>query len=55
MLMEQVLPLDQPMRYVQEQRGKSASSTQTVSGRKVEDTAAPGKSRGISAAAYLGV
>ncbi|NYY76481.1 hypothetical protein DMI62_02640 [Escherichia coli] len=51
MLMEKFKPLDQLMRYVQEQRGKSGI-IYCNSRAKVEDTAARLQSRGISAAAY---
>ena len=51
MLMEKFKPLDQLMRYVQEQRGKSGI-IYCNSRSKVEDTAARLQSRGISAAAY---
>ncbi len=49
--MEKFKPLDQLMRYVQEQRGKSGI-IYCNSRAKVEDTAARTQSRGISAAAY---
>ncbi len=51
MLMEKFKPLDQLMRYVQEQRGKSGI-IYCNSRAKVEDTAARLQSKGISAAAY---
>ena len=51
MLMEKFKPLDQLMRYVQEQRGKSGI-IYCNSRAKVEDTAARLQSRGISAGAY---
>ncbi|MTD39150.1 ATP-dependent DNA helicase RecQ [Erwinia sp. CPCC 100877] len=51
MLMEKFKPLEQLMRYVQEQRGKSGI-IYCNSRSKVEDTAARLQSRGISAAAY---
>ncbi len=51
MLMEKFKPLDQLMRYVLEQRGKSGI-IYCNSRAKVEDTAARLQSRGISAAAY---
>jgi ATP-dependent DNA helicase RecQ len=51
MLMEKFKPLDQLMRYVQDQRGKSGI-IYCNSRSKVEDTAARLQSRGISAAAY---
>ena len=49
--MEKFKPLDQLMRYVQDQRGKSGI-IYCNSRSKVEDTAARLQSRGISAAAY---
>ncbi|MGV7091477.1 ATP-dependent DNA helicase RecQ [Siccibacter turicensis] len=51
MLMEKFKPLDQLMRYVQEQRGKSGI-IYCNSRAKVEDTAARLQSKGISAGAY---
>jgi len=51
MLMEKFKPLDQLMRYVQDQRGKSGI-IYCNSRSKVEDTAARLQSRGISAGAY---
>ncbi|EMH4165259.1 ATP-dependent DNA helicase RecQ [Pluralibacter gergoviae] len=51
MLMEKFKPLDQLMRYVQDQRGKSGI-IYCNSRAKVEDTAARLQSRGISAGAY---
>lgn len=51
MLMEKFKPLDQLMRYVSEQRGKSGI-IYCNSRAKVEDTAARLQSKGISAAAY---
>ena len=51
MLMEKFKPLDQLMRYVQEQRGKSGI-IYCNSRAKVEDTAARLQSKGTSAAAY---
>ena len=51
MLMEKFKPLDQLLRYVQEQRGKSGI-VYCNSRAKVEDTAARLQSRGFSAAAY---
>lgn len=51
MLMEKFKPLDQLLRYVQEQRGKSGI-IYCNSRAKVEDTAARLQSRGFSAAAY---
>ncbi len=51
MLMEKFKPLDQLLRYVQEQRGKSGI-IYCNSRAKVEDTAARLQSRGISAQAY---
>lgn len=51
MLMEKFKPLDQLMRYVTEQRGKSGI-IYCNSRAKVEDTAARLQSRGISAGAY---
>ncbi|WP_110027962.1 ATP-dependent DNA helicase RecQ [Mangrovibacter plantisponsor] len=51
MLMEKFKPLDQLLRYVQEQRGKSGI-IYCNSRAKVEDTAARLQSRGISARAY---
>lgn len=51
MLMEKFKPLDQLIRYVQDQRGKSGI-IYCNSRAKVEDTAARLQSRGISAAAY---
>ncbi|SQD08020.1 ATP-dependent DNA helicase RecQ [Escherichia coli] len=51
MLMEKFKPLDQLMRYVQEQRGKSGI-IYCNSRAKVEDTAARLQSKGISAVAY---
>ncbi len=52
MLMEQFKPLDQLMRYVQEQRAANRVSSTAAVGRKWKDTAARLQSRGISAAAY---
>jgi len=51
MLMEKFKPLDQLMRYVQDQRGKSGI-IYCGSRAKVEDTAARLQSKGISAGAY---
>lgn len=51
MLMEKFKPLDQLMRYVQDQRGKSGI-IYCNSRAKVEDTAARLQSKGISAGAY---
>ena len=51
MLMEKFKPLDQLMRYVQEQRGK-LGIIYCNSRAKVEDTAARLQSKGISAGAY---
>jgi ATP-dependent DNA helicase RecQ len=51
MLMEKFKPLEQLMRYVQDQRGKSGI-IYCNSRSKVEDTAARLQSRGISAGAY---
>lgn len=51
MLMEKFKPMEQLMRYVQEQRGKSGI-IYCNSRAKVEDTAARLQSRGISAGAY---
>lgn len=51
MLMEKFKPLDQLMRYVQEQRGKSGI-IYCNSRAKVEDTAARLQAKGISAGAY---
>ena len=51
MLMEKFKPLDQLLRYVQEQRGKSGI-IYCNSRAKVEDTAARLQNRGFSAAAY---
>jgi len=51
MLMEKFKPLDQLMRYVQEQKGKSGI-IYCGSRAKVEDTAARLQSKGISAGAY---
>lgn len=51
MLMEKFKPMDQLMRYVQEQRGKSGI-IYCNSRSKVEDTAARLQGRGISAGAY---
>ncbi|WP_435928262.1 ATP-dependent DNA helicase RecQ [Dryocola sp. BD613] len=51
MLMEKFKPLDQLMRYVQEQRGKSGI-IYCNSRAKVEDTAARLQSKGVSAGAY---
>lgn len=51
MLVEKFKPLDQLIRYVQDQRGKSGI-IYCNSRAKVEDTAARLQSRGISAAAY---
>jgi ATP-dependent DNA helicase RecQ len=51
MLMEKFKPLDQLMRYVQEQRGKSGI-IYCNSRAKVEDTATRLQSKGISAGAY---
>ncbi len=53
MLMEKFKPLDQLMRYVQDQRGKSGIICNSRS--KVEDTAARLQSRGSAAAYHAGL